>query len=55
MNRYQDSLFIYQAAGEKAGKTLSTQLSDLNKKISEVNLQVKFFFIYDFNIMTVLK
>ena len=31
---------VYQAVGEKTGKVLQGQLSELNKKISEVNLQV---------------
>ena len=36
----QFDLLSSKAAAEKTGKNLSTQLIDLNKKISEVNLQV---------------
>ena len=33
--------FCFKAVGEKTGKVLQGQLSELNKKISEVNLQVE--------------
>jgi hypothetical protein len=36
----QPSINLVKALGEKTGRTLFGQLTDLNKKISEVNLQV---------------